>query len=137
MAKVYLGLGTNLGNKDANLRHAVQQIESQIGEIISLSGFYATEPWGFESPNSFLNAVVCIETTLPPRSLLTATQQIEKVLGRKTKTQQTYTDRIIDIDILLYDNLVINEPDLVIPHPLMTTRDFVMKPLAEIAPELV
>lgn len=88
---------------------------------------------GFDSPNMFLIACVCVETEQTPRQLLVATQQIEKNMGRAHKTtDDEYQDRIIDIDILLYDNLKINEPDLKIPHPLMEERDFVMIPLKEI-----
>ena len=107
MAKVYVGLGTNLGDKEQNLRDAVQKIEEQIGKVISLSAFYVTAPWGFASENSFLNAAACVET-----------------------------------DLLLYEDLVLSVTspsgaELNLPHPLMTERDFVMLPLAEIAPELV
>lgn len=136
MAKVYLGLGTNLGNKEENLRTAVRLITQKIGEVTSLSSFYATAPWGFESENSFLNAALCVETDLDPLDLLHTTQEIERELGRKTKSVAgVYSDRIIDIDILMYEDLILNTPELVLPHPLMTERDFVMKPLLEIEPE--
>ena len=106
---VYLSLGTNLGNRKAIMHEAI------------------------ESPNLFLNACVCVSTSLAPRQLLDATQAIEIEMGRVKKSiNAQYTDRIIDIDILLYDNLNINEPNLVIPHPLMEERDFVMLPLKEI-----
>ena len=82
MAKVYLGLGTNLGDKEQNLRDAVQKIEEQVGKIVSLSAFYVTAPWGFSSDNSFLNAAVCVETKLSPLEVLQETQMIEKELGR-------------------------------------------------------
>lgn len=138
MAKVYLGLGTNLGDKEKNLRDAVQMIEERVGNVCSLSSFYATAPWGFESENAFLNAAVCVETLLSPRELLTITQQIEREIGRTTKSvNHTYADRLIDIDLLMYDDLIINDPDLVLPHPLMHERRFVMEPLAEIAPGVV
>lgn len=135
MAKVYLGLGTNLGNKEQNLRDAIQKIEERVGNVHSLSAFYATAPWGFESENTFLNAAACIETLLSPHELLTVTQQIEREIGRTAKSvNHTYADRLIDIDLLMYDDLVINEPDLILPHPLMHERRFVMEPLSEIAP---
>lgn len=138
MAKAYLGLGTNLGDKEKNLRQAVQKIEEQIGKVNSLSAFYATVPWGFESENTFLNAVIGIETPLSPHELLAATQHIERQMGRATKSvNRAYTDRLIDIDLLMYANLIMNEPDLVLPHPLMLKRSFVMEPLAEIAPNVV
>lgn len=137
MAKVYLGLGTNLGDKENNLRTAVKYIEERIGKVVSLSAFYKTAPWGFVSDNSFLNAAVCVETKLTPLQLLKETQAIEKQSGRKNKSNGKYTDRIIDIDILLYDELVLETDKLIIPHPLMTQRSFVMIPLTEIAPELI
>ena len=115
------------------IRDAVADIGLRVGEVKRLSSFYETKPWGFESPNDFINAAVCVETELAPRQLLETTQQIEKDLGRVEKTQDgAYHDRVIDIDILLYDDLRVDEPDLKIPHPLMAERDFVMKPLGEI-----
>lgn len=136
---VYLGLGTNLGNKEENIVLALEYIEKQIGNIRSQSAFYDSEPFGFESDNQFLNCAVEISTTLLPNELLATTQLIEKEMGRLKKSDATgYSDRIIDIDILLYNNLVINNaPELVIPHPLMQERHFVLKPLSEIAPNLV
>lgn len=137
MAKVYLGLGTNLGDKKNNLRTAIQYIEERIGKVVSLSAFYETAPWGFVSDNPFLNAAVCVETKLTPLELLKETQAIERQLGRKSKSNGNYADRIIDMDILLYDELVLETDELIIPHPLMTQRSFVMIPLTEIAPELI
>lgn len=133
---VYLGLGTNLGDLDLNLHKAIDEIGKRVGKVISQSAFYKTEPWGFESQHTFLNAVVCVETELKPEDLLKATQHIEKNLGRTTKSNGSYSDRIIDIDILLYDNLIMETDTLTIPHPLLHLRDFVLIPLREIAPEL-
>lgn len=134
MATVYLGLGTNLGNKEANLRTAIYKLQERIGKQVSLSSFYETAPWGFESDHSFLNAAIGLETSLSPIEILHITQEIEKELGRTKKSVNgSYSDRLIDIDILLYDTLVLQTPELTIPHPLMTERDFVMKPLIEIA----
>ena len=101
------------------------------------SSFVETEPWGFQSDNRFLNAVVLCETDKTPREILRLTQQIERDMGRhknvnRRLTNRNYTDRPIDIDILLYDDLSVDEPDLKIPHPLMYERDFVMLPLREI-----
>lgn len=143
MAKVYIGLGTNLGDKEENLRAAVQKIEKQIGKRVSLSAFYITAPWGFHSDNHFLNAAACIDTDLPPLEVLQKTQEIERALGRKHKSVGgAYSDRLIDIDLLMYDDLILSTTspegaELNLPHPLMAERDFVMKPMAEIAPELV
>lgn len=138
MATVYLGLGTNLGDKEANLRTAIYKLQKRIGKQVSLSSFYETAPWGFESDHSFLNAAIGLETILSPIEILHITQEIEKELGRTKKSVNgSYSDRLIDIDILLYDNLVLQTPELTIPHPLMTERDFVMKPLIEIAGNVI
>ncbi len=135
---VYFGLGTNLGDKEQNLRLAVQHIEERIGKVVSLSAFYATAPWGFASDNAFLNAVVCVETSLPPLEILSVTQSIEKEMGRIHKSVNgVYSDRVIDIDLLLYDDLILDTPTLKLPHPLMQERRFVMEPLAEIAPDVM
>lgn len=135
---VYLGLGTNLGDKEYNLRLAVRKIGERIGKVVSLSAFYATAPWGFSSGNTFLNAAACVDTLLPPLSVLHATQEIEREMGRTQKSAGgVYSDRLIDIDLLLYDDRVLDTPELKLPHPLMHERRFVMEPLAEIAPELV
>ncbi|MBQ7471254.1 MAG: 2-amino-4-hydroxy-6-hydroxymethyldihydropteridine diphosphokinase [Prevotella sp.] len=143
MSTVYLGLGSNLGERRHLIANAIQHIEEQIGHVVRQSALYETEPWGFSSPNKFLNSVICVETTLTPRQVLQATQQIERQLGRTRKTSHlysldsgssypNYSDRPIDIDILLFDDLRVDEPDLQIPHPLMYERDFVMCPLQEI-----
>lgn len=138
MATVYLGLGTNLGNKEANLRTAIYKLQERIGKQVSLSSFYETAPWGFESDHSFLNAAIGLETSLSPIEILHITQEIEKELGRTKKSVNgSYSDRLIDIDILLYDTLVLQTPELTIPHPLMTERDFVMRPLIEIAGNVI
>ena len=135
---VYFSLGTNLGDKEQNLRMAVQHIEERIGKVISLSAFYVTAPWGFDSDNSFLNAAVAVDTALSPLDILDITQDIERHLGRLIKSSnRVYSDRIIDIDLLLIDNLTIDTERLTLPHPLMTERRFVMEPLAEIAPHLL
>lgn len=133
---VYLGLGSNMGNSTEKLDQACQKIEKQVGPIVRKSAYYETEPWGFTSDNLFTNAVVCCFTQLSPRQLLRVTQRIERRLGRtqKTKEDGVYHDRPIDIDILLYDDLHVDEPDLIIPHPRMLIRSFVMDPLREILP---
>ena len=133
MHKIYLGLGSNLGNRKENLAYAIRFIGERVGKVLRVSSFIETEPWGFESENTFVNAVILCETDLTPRQLLGATQKIEREMGRQKKsTDGGYSDRCIDIDILLYDNLRVDEPDLQIPHPLMLERDFVMIPLGEI-----
>ena len=133
MHKVYLSLGTNLGNRKRNIREAIEKIEELVGVVERQSALYETKPWGFSSPNDFINACVLVNTILAPRQLLEATQKIEREMGRVGKSVDgEYHDRIIDIDILIYDDLKVNEPDLVIPHPLMEEREFVMIPLKEI-----
>ena len=133
MSNVYLGLGSNLGDKRENLACAIRLIGERVGKVLRVSSFIETEPWGFESDNTFVNAVILCETTLTPRQVLQATQKVEREMGRKKKsTDGGYADRCIDIDILLYDDLRVDEPDLQIPHPLMLKRDFVMIPLREI-----
>lgn len=132
---VYLGLGSNLGNRKAILNDAIALINERVGEVVRQSSFLETEPWGFESPNQFLNACLCVNTELAPRQLLETTQAVEKEMGRAHKTvNRKYQDRIIDIDILMIDDLKIDEPDFKVPHPLMKERDFVMIPLKEILP---
>lgn len=133
MYKVYLGLGTNLGNRKRNIREAIDKIGEQIGVVKRQSALYETEPWGYSSPNDFINSCVMVLTAMAPRQVLEATQRIEQEMGRILKSVNgEYHDRIIDIDILMIDDLVIDEPDFKIPHPLMEERDFVMKPLKEI-----
>lgn len=117
---------------------AVQYIEERIGKVVSLSAFYATAPWGFSSDNAFLNAAVEVETELSPLEVLALTQDIEREMGRKHKSVDgVYSDRVIDIDLLLYGDMVLDTPALRLPHPLMHERRFVIEPLAEIAPEVV
>ena len=133
MHQVYLSLGSNLGDRKDNLAQAIRLIGERVGEVLRKSSFLETQPWGFESDNLFVNACVLCETTLTPRQVLRATQKIERELGRTHKSVNGhYADRLIDIDILLYDDLRVDEPDLQIPHPLMFERDFVIIPLGEL-----
>ena len=142
--QVYLGLGSNIGDCRKNLIRAIRLIGERVGTVVRQSSFIETEPWGFQSENKFLNAVILCETERTPREVLLLTQQIERDMGRRKKVngqgltvngQRVYADRIVDIDILLYDDLTVDEPDLKIPHPLMHERDFVMIPLEEIRGE--
>ena len=173
MHEVYLSLGSNLGDREQQLKQAIRFIDERIGEVVRQSSFIETEPWGFQSDHRFLNAAICCLTDKTPREVLQLTQQIERDLG-KTKAhatrrpssliphpssitphpsalspqpsaithhpsslspQPSYFNRPIDIDILLYDDWKVSEPDLKIPHPLMHQRDFVMIPLKEIMTE--
>ena len=134
----YLGIGTNLGDRAENLTRAVALISEQVGTVLACSSFMETAPWGFTSDNHFLNAVLAVDTALSPHELLRVTQSIERELGRLHKTiDGNYSDRIIDVDILLYDDLTIVSEELTIPHPYMLIRDCVYLPLEEIAPEVL
>ena len=140
MHQVYLGLGSNIGDRQQCIADAIRLISERVGAVLRQSTLIETEPWGFQSKHKFLNGVILCETGKSPREVLALTQQIERDLGRKKKSHSSlltphssrYHDRPIDIDILLYDDLTIDEPDLKIPHPLMHERDFVMIPLNEI-----
>ena len=136
--RVYLSLGTNLGNKKENLTRAIEALSLALGKCVTQSSFIETEPWGFESNNSFLNCVAAFDTDIAPLELLDTTERIERMLGRTQKSQGgNYHDRLIDIDILLYGDKIIESARLTIPHPLMHRRTFVLKPLAEIAPDTI
>jgi 2-amino-4-hydroxy-6-hydroxymethyldihydropteridine diphosphokinase len=135
MKKVFIGLGSNLGDRAENLRKAKSRIGELIGPVVSESSVYATEPWGFKSDNEFLNMVLCADTDLSASGSLGRILMIESHLGR-VRSEERYSSRNIDIDILLYNSEIINETALTIPHPRMHERRFVLVPLNEIAPEL-
>ena len=141
MHHVTLSLGSNLGSRRENLQRAILALQERAGSVVGCSAFLTTEPWGFESEHPFLNAAVRLATVLTPRQLLLVTQEIERELGRTMKSSDgIYHDRVIDIDILTYDDVVLDETfihegrtlTLHIPHPLMKERDFVMVPLRQI-----
>lgn len=133
---VYLSLGSNVGDKFLHLNNAIDELRL-IGKIEDISPIFESQPWGFESDNQFYNTTVMLRTQLSPNELLSKTKQIEKKLGRTQKTQNNiYSDRIIDIDILFYNNLVFSSEELTIPHPLLQKRTFVLYPLQRIAPDL-
>lgn len=136
MKKVFLGIGTNLGKREINLKEAVAMIEEYIGPVEKSSSVYETEPWGFQSRDEFLNIVVIVETNLTPSGLLERILKVESMLGR-VRGEKQYSSRVIDIDILLYEDLIIDRKSLKIPHQLMHERKFVLIPLCEIAPEMV
>jgi 2-amino-4-hydroxy-6-hydroxymethyldihydropteridine diphosphokinase len=130
----YIGIGSNVGDREANCRKAIELL-AEAGRVISVSSLYYTEPVGYKEQEDFINAVVSLETDLSARELLDACHAIEDRLGRKRTLR--WGPRTIDLDILLHGDLMMSQPDLVIPHPLMATRKFVLAPLAEIAPEVV
>lgn len=136
MKIVFLGIGTNLGNRESNLKEAVALIEENIGTVVKSSSVYETEPWGFKTKEEFLNMVVKIETKLNPAEVLGSILKIETQLGR-IRNKKQYESRVIDIDILLYGDEVIDEVSLKIPHPLVHERKFVLVPLCEIEQNFV
>jgi 2-amino-4-hydroxy-6-hydroxymethyldihydropteridine diphosphokinase len=128
---VYLSLGSNLGDRAANLRTALEKL-GELGEIEAVSSFYETEPMEFAAQPWFLNCAVALATDLMPRQLLAAVLRLEQEMGRRRL--QPKGPRLIDIDILLFGNSVVDTPQLTVPHPAMHERRFVLEPLAEIAP---
>jgi 2-amino-4-hydroxy-6-hydroxymethyldihydropteridine diphosphokinase len=131
---VYLALGSNLDNRLANLKQAVAVLSPQM-EVKAKSHVYETLPWGYEDQPRFLNQVIKAKTYLEPEPLLKHIKRLEVTLGRKTSFQNG--PRLIDIDILFYDDLILNTPSLVIPHPRLHERGFVLLPLMDIDPDLV
>ena len=135
--KLYLSLGSNLGDREANIRQALALIDERVGSVYRVSSYIETAPVGFSSPNKFINVVCLVHTMMSPMACLRETQKIETELGRTQKSinpdgSLTYKDRLIDIDLLTYDQLVLNTPELTLPHPRMHERDFVLIPLKEI-----
>ena len=135
---VLLALGSNLGDKQKNIEDTLEKIEERIGRITSLSALHITNPVGFQSANIFVNGACEVTTKLEIFTLFSITQDIEKELGRSTKSSNgLYSDRIIDIDIVMADNLIVNTAELTIPHPLFHLRNYMLAPLCEIAPEKI
>ena len=133
----YLALGSNLGERTLTLRRAIALLQERAGEIVATSTFFETRPVGFSSHNLFLNAACALRTTHSEEEILCITQQIERDLGRLTKSlAQNYTDRTIDIDLLLHDDRIISTPKLTLPHPRLHERRFVLEPLCQIAPNV-
>jgi 2-amino-4-hydroxy-6-hydroxymethyldihydropteridine diphosphokinase len=130
---IYLGLGTNLGDRQANLQDAVAGLIPKVG-VLRVSSVYETEPWGYRDQPACLNQVLEGETDLQPLDLLVFLKNLELTLGRQATF--LYGPRLIDLDILFYDQAVINQPELVIPHPRLAERAFMLVPLTELAPEL-
>lgn len=138
MANLYLGLGSNQGARLQLMQRALELLEERIGRVVGQSALYETKPWGFVSDHPFLNAVVAIQTDLEPLQVLDVTQKIERDLGRRKKSAGGhYSDRTMDIDLIFYDDRCLDLPDLVLPHPQMHLRDFVLRPMAELAPDFV
>ncbi len=138
MSTVYLSLGSNLGNREEIIKSSINLINEQIGEVTKVSDIYETEPWGFTSANKFINVAIEITTQLSPNEVSDIVHQIEFDLGRRRNPNANgYEDRVIDIDILLFDNIISDDKHLTLPHPKMHLREFVILPLCEIAPNLI
>jgi 2-amino-4-hydroxy-6-hydroxymethyldihydropteridine diphosphokinase len=136
MKIIYLGIGTNLGNREENIKQALTRIEEFVGPVLKCSSIYETAPWGFQADDEFLNIVVQVETKLIPTALLDKLLMIESLLGR-VREEKHYSSRLIDIDILLYEDLIVEEENLKIPHALLHERRFVLIPLCEIASDVI
>lgn len=132
--ELILSLGSNLGERKAYLERAVVLINEKVGRVVACSSFLETEPWGFQSDHKFLNLALIVATHLRVEEVLSVTQSIEKELGRTLKSIDGYADRVIDIDLLFYDNDIVRTEDLTLPHPFLHQRDFVLKPLMELSP---
>ncbi len=135
MMNVFLLLGSNLGDRNAYLKDAIQHIENEVAPVIKASAIYETQSWGKTDSPDYLNQVILIQTELPANTLLQKLLNIEWVIGRTR--EEKWGPRIIDIDILFYGDEIINEPDLQIPHPHLHTRRFTLDPLAELEPTLI
>ena len=136
MAIAYLSLGSNVGDRLSNLQHAVKLLtESGVATVVRSSAFYETEPWGNKDLEWFVNAVIEIKTKLTPRELLKLCKDIEAKMGRVKTDSPDYQPRNIDIDILFYGDMIIDEPDLIIPHKHLHERAFALVPLLELIPD--
>ena len=133
MSIAYIGLGSNIGNREENCKEAIRLLEENGISVKKQSSMYETEPWGVKEQPRFVNMAVEIETTKKPEDLLGILKNIENQMGRTESVK--WGQRIIDLDILLYDDLIVETPHLEIPHPFMHEREFVLRPLAEIAPD--
>ncbi|RMG72966.1 MAG: 2-amino-4-hydroxy-6-hydroxymethyldihydropteridine diphosphokinase [Nitrospirae bacterium] len=135
MIDVYIGVGSNLGDRRNNCQSAVRQLKHNGIEVIKVSPVYETEPWGVKEQPPFLNLAIHCRTSLPPEELLRRLKDIEKQLGRESTYH--WGPRTIDLDILFYGDRIVNQKELVIPHPHIAQRLFVLKPLSDIAPFLI
>jgi len=133
MSETYLLLGGNIGDTKAILNDAIKLIVSLCGIVLKKSSIYKSEAWGFKSEQAFLNQVILLQTKLSPEVLLHTILSIEQQLGRERNTNEGYSSRLIDIDILFYDNQIINQESIIVPHPLLHKRRFTLLPLNEIA----
>lgn len=135
MSKVYFSIGSNKGNRSGLINEAIDKIDIIIGKVVLKSSIYETKSWGFNS-NNFYNICILLESTLTPELILNKILTIEKDMGR-FKTTDQYSDRCIDIDILFFDNMIVNSKSLEIPHPRIQLRKFVLIPMLELTPDLI
>jgi 2-amino-4-hydroxy-6-hydroxymethyldihydropteridine diphosphokinase len=136
MEKIYISLGSNLGDRQNNLLEACKLIEKQLGEIKHKSKIYETEPWGFESSNQFLNQVIYLSSNKPAQNIMEIALSIENEMGR-VRNQERYSSRVIDIDVLFVGAQILKNDVIEVPHPRLHKRNFVLTPLKEIAPEFI
>jgi len=137
MNQLYLLLGGNLGDRFAIFTQARKYVEKRVGTLLLQSKYYESAPWGFTHENLFLNQVLIVSTSYCPEEVLEKVLDIEKELGRERSSSAEYSSRMIDIDLLFYNDLILDQPDLKIPHPLLHKRRFTLKPLVEVAPDFV
>ena len=137
MAIIYIGIGSNEGDRLAILKDALLQLKRNLGIFMESSSLYETEPWGFESSQTFYNCVLKFETEHGPQELLNILQYIEKQAGRTKNDTVNQQNRTLDLDLLYYDNQIIEDANLTVPHPKISERNFVLMPLAEINGELI
>jgi 2-amino-4-hydroxy-6-hydroxymethyldihydropteridine diphosphokinase len=138
MAEAFIALGGNVGDVRATFEQAIGILcDGAVVRLLARSSDYRTPPWGLTNQPPFVNAVIAVATELTPHDLLTRTQACERALGRNRARESRWGPRTIDLDLLAYDDLTVNEPDLILPHPLLAKRAFVLVPLAEIAPDRV
>lgn len=137
MNRLVILLGGNIGDKIPNLTKAVFLIESELGKVVLKSSLYESEPWGYDDAYQYLNAVVIVETSYSAKRCLDVLLSIERKLGRTRKQTKTYEARTIDLDVLFYNNDIIEEKDLLVPHPLLHKRNFTLIPLKELIPNFI
>jgi 2-amino-4-hydroxy-6-hydroxymethyldihydropteridine diphosphokinase len=137
VARAYVGIGANLGDREATIRRALDLLDARPGvDVVAVSTLVETEPWGYADQPRFLNGAAALETTLRPRALLEALLAVERELGR-TREGPRYGPRTIDLDLLVYGDEIVDEPGLAVPHPRLHERAFALEPLLELDPALV
>ncbi len=137
MTRAYLGLGSNLGDRAAHLQFGLDGLAARAGQVVAISPVYETQPVGGPAQPDYLNAVVAVETELSPRELLGVAKALEAEAGRELDPERRWGPRPLDIDILMVGDLRVDDPDLVVPHPRIHQRAFVLAPLADVAPDMV